>query len=185
MRSAWHRLVERCKPTMLSTLRTTLSKYEPTFFATDLTSNGSNFAESSSFAATRHRVDASVVPGGEREPPENACVTVSFSLLAERERYCVSRLAKERRTRIVSGLRQCEFCGPRRRQDGLPLLRVGVYCVRMDSDSAEELVEHPQELGVSSHQSLLEKRRSWTSCQSGLINTQLKRTLRGIPEVLV
>ena len=90
--------------TMASDLDNIISRLDKAFFATDLTSKGSNLAESSSLATVRATLIPSWYPGGARTPPENACATVSFNLLEDLERYSASKLERARRINTVSGL---------------------------------------------------------------------------------
>ena len=62
------------------------SRLDTAYRATDCTSSGSNFAESSSFATARAMLTPSEIPGGAREPPENAWPTTSLRRLDERDR---------------------------------------------------------------------------------------------------
>jgi hypothetical protein len=91
--------------TMTSDLDNITSRLDKAFFATDLTSKGSNLAESSSLATVRATLIPSWCPGGARTPPENACATASFNLLEDRERYSASKLDRARRMSTVSGLK--------------------------------------------------------------------------------
>jgi hypothetical protein len=77
---------KRVVHTMASDLDNTKSRLDKAFFAIDLTSKGSNLAESSSLAIVRARLIPSWYPGGARTPPENTCATASFNLLEDRER---------------------------------------------------------------------------------------------------
>lgn len=58
--------------TIPSILDKNILRLETTYFATDLTSNGSNFAESNSFATVRAILMPSVIPGGDLFPPLKA-----------------------------------------------------------------------------------------------------------------
>jgi hypothetical protein len=89
---------------MASDLDNIISRLDKAFFATDLTSKGSNLAESSSLATVRATLIPSWYPGGARTPPENACAIVSFNLLEDLERYSASKLERARRISTVSGL---------------------------------------------------------------------------------
>lgn len=62
---------------------------------------------------------------------------------------------------MVSGL--CDVQTTVRRQNehkNRPLLRLGIYCIGMDSDFCKELMEESQEFWVSRTQSLLQECRA-------------------------
>lgn len=90
--------------TSVSTRPKKRSRAVAAFFATALTSKGSNLAESSSLSTVRARVTPSAIPGGARIPPDMADPTVSVSLFDDLERYSDSKLLIARRVRTVSGL---------------------------------------------------------------------------------
>ena len=76
-------------------------------------------------------------------PPENTWPIVSLTRLEHRVRNEVSNTKRDRRTKIVSGLwiLSAESRGNRRL---LPLICLGVYCIRVHRNLREELVDQAE-----------------------------------------
>ena len=90
-------------------------------------------------------------------PPENTWPTASLTRLEHRVRNEVSNTESDRRTKIVSGLwiLSAESRGERSQ---LPLMGLGIDCIRMHRNLREELVDQTQELRIIGAKGCLKKR---------------------------